>query len=160
MVKVSGCKPGELSLTIILTFHSHTPSMRTCVHEHLFVKSGFSERLIANKRSMYPMYVLCSTVLHIYAFWFLLCYCYYSDAWIRRTQYHLANLCARTFSDPAHTYSLNSIRNAAGATAVTIGLPKTDVADAMGYKSYRHIRRLSSIKANVSTAGFMNIKII
>ena len=126
-------------------------TMQTCVREHLFVKSGFSEQVIVNKRS---------AVLHFYAFWVLLCYCYYSDAWIRRTQYHLANLCARTFSDPAHTYSLNSIRNAAGATAVTIGLPETDVADAMGYKSYRHIRRLSSIKANVSTAGFMNIHII
>ena len=83
-----------------------------------------------------------------------------SDAWIRRTQYRLANLCVRAFSDSKQTYSLNNIRNAAGATAVTLGIPETDVADAMGYKSYRHIRRLSSLKANVETKGFMNIKII
>ncbi len=83
-----------------------------------------------------------------------------ADAWTRGLQIRLKNLCARVFPGQNRTYTLNSIRNAAGSTAVTLGLPEGDVAEAMGYKSNRHIRRLSSLKADVTSKGLLNIRII
>lgn len=83
-----------------------------------------------------------------------------ADSWIRLQQLHLKKICTKLFPGQDRTYSLNNIRNAAASTAVNLGASEAVVAEAMGYRSSRHIRKLSSLRTDIVSAGLLNIKVV
>lgn len=71
-------------------------------------------------------------------------------AWERKLQRRLKSYCSRL---GIFGYTFNDIRNAAAVYNYSSGIDEYTIADAMGYKSTRHIQKLTSIKLTLPETG-------